>query len=348
MTMRSPISRSCARVQAVPHRLGQRGTGIEEHLHAREQRLAQRVVGLHRVGNRLEAGGHVEVHRGRDLAQVAQRLVHQRGRGLAVVDVQRAAVEHAPCRSCGCRRRCGSRAASPPAPAGSRPAPASTAHHLLLVGAPHALRVDHGLGHLGRAAGEQELDDGVRAGGGHGGVDRWRRLGGQQVGERGGGAAGHGALGGHHFHVRHPAWRAWPAVALRVAGKHQARRQRLHARGAACRSPGSPASRRARWGNRRCRRRGSPVPAARVRGRSRSGSAPGARRAGRGSTGPGRCGARHRGLREGDVAPVAGAAVGVLAAARKHGLVGARFSPSAPAGRSCARGRPAGLWSARR
>jgi hypothetical protein len=43
--------------------------------------------------------------------------------------------------------------------------------HLLLVGAPHAVRVDHRLGQLGRARGEQELGDGVGAGGLHRGVD---------------------------------------------------------------------------------------------------------------------------------------------------------------------------------
>jgi hypothetical protein len=79
-------------VQRVPHRLRQRRAGVEEHLHARQQLAAQRVVGLHRVGDRLEAGRHVEVDGGRDLAQVVQRLAHQRGRGLAVVDVERAAV----------------------------------------------------------------------------------------------------------------------------------------------------------------------------------------------------------------------------------------------------------------
>ena len=52
---------------------------------------------------------------------------------------------------------------------------------LLLVGAPHALRVDDRLGQLGRARGEQELGDGVRAGGRHRGIDgrggRGRRAG---------------------------------------------------------------------------------------------------------------------------------------------------------------------------
>ena len=86
-----------------------------------KKRLAQRRVGLERVGDLLEALGHVEVDRRRDLAQVAQRLADQRRRRLAFVDVERAAVVERRGRRCGCRRRCGSRAASRPAPAAPRP-----------------------------------------------------------------------------------------------------------------------------------------------------------------------------------------------------------------------------------
>ncbi len=213
--------------QAVPDRLCQRRTGVEEHVHLGQQRLAQQVVGLHRVGNGFEAGRHVEVHGGRDLAQVAQGLVHQRGRGLAVVDVQRTTVvDH--------------HAEVVVAAEGVVPGQPVHQHqrllgqhghglrHLLLVGAPQALRVDHGLGHLGRPRGEEELGDGVRPGGGHRGVHGGRGLGGQQRGERGGVAARHGAFGGDQFHAVTQRGEHGAAVAQRVAGKHQARRQRLH------------------------------------------------------------------------------------------------------------------------
>ena len=54
----------------------------------------------------------------------------------------------------------------------------------LLVRAQHALGVDHALGQLGRARGEQELGDRVGADRGVRGVDRGGRLGREQVGER--------------------------------------------------------------------------------------------------------------------------------------------------------------------
>ena len=126
--------RACGCVRRIPARprrssLSQTGcdearAGEEEHLHAAEEVVWRSGgVGLQRVGDLLEALGHVEVDRRRDLAQVAQGLADQRRRRLAFVDVERAAVVERRCRRCGCRRRCGSTAASRPAPAARRRRP---------------------------------------------------------------------------------------------------------------------------------------------------------------------------------------------------------------------------------
>ena len=187
-------------VQAVPDGLGQCSAGVEEHLHARQQGFAQQVVGFHRVGNGFKPSGHVEVDGRRDFAQVAQGLADHRGCGFAVVDVQRAAVvEH--------------HADVVIATEGVVPRQPVDQHqlffgqhrhglrHLLLVGAPQALRVDDGLGHLGRAAGEQKLDNGVWAGGGNGGVDSRGCNCCAQALERGDLAAIQSALDHNDFHV---------------------------------------------------------------------------------------------------------------------------------------------------
>ena len=121
MRTRSPIAASACASQLVPHRLAQRRTGEHERLAALEQRVAQLRVGVHRAGDLLEALGHVEVHRRRDLAQVAQRL----GDAARAWACRRRCTAcrrcRARCRRCGCRRRCGSTAASRPAPAAPRP-----------------------------------------------------------------------------------------------------------------------------------------------------------------------------------------------------------------------------------
>ena len=207
-------------VQAVPHGLGQPGARIEEHAHPRQQVCAQLGVGLHGLGNHFKAGGHVEVHGGRDLAQVAQGLANQRACGLAVVDVERAAVHQREAEV---------------VVAAEGVVPRQPVHQhgrgfgqhgqrqrdLLQVGAPHALGVDDRLGHLGGAAGEQELHDGARAGGVHGGIHRRRGRGGLQAVKRQGGTAFDAALGQHHFHIgAHGGFDGF-AVARTVGRKHQ-------------------------------------------------------------------------------------------------------------------------------
>ncbi|MCY1356269.1 hypothetical protein D9M69_427140 [compost metagenome] len=213
-------------VQAVPHGLRKRRARVEEHLHARQQVAAQHGVGFHCVGDGFEAGGHVEVDGGRDLAQVAQRLGHAGGRGLAVVDVQRAAVvQHdahvvvaaegvVPGQPVDQHRRL-------VAQSGNRLA------QLLLVGAPHAVRVDHRLGHLGRARGEKKLGDGVGAGGLHRRVDGGRgRRGGEHVEARGG-AAFERAFGEHDLGAGGHGGRDGLGEARGVGGEHQAGRERV-------------------------------------------------------------------------------------------------------------------------
>ena len=114
------------------------------------------------VDELLEALGHVEIDRRRDLAQVAQRLRHSLRRRLAVVDVERAAVVEADADVLVAaegvvprqpvdqhRRLVGS------GKPGTAPASAGCAQH--------AVRVRHALGRLGGARREQQLDDGVRA-----------------------------------------------------------------------------------------------------------------------------------------------------------------------------------------
>ena len=94
--------------------------------------------------------------------------------------------------------------------------------HLLLVGAPQALGVDDGLGQLGRAAGEEELGDGVRASGGHGGVHGGGGCGGDQIGKVGDAAAFQFTAGQHHFNVRIHCGMDGFAVARCIGCKHQA------------------------------------------------------------------------------------------------------------------------------
>ena len=145
--------------------------------------LRSAVVDLERVGDLLEALGHVEVDRRRDLAQVAQRLADQRRRRLAFVDVERAAVVEGD-------------ADVVVAAEGVVPGQPVDQHRRLLlqrrealadhllVGAEHALGVDHALGQLGRAGGEQELGDRVGADLGVRRVDGGGGRGRQQLGER--------------------------------------------------------------------------------------------------------------------------------------------------------------------
>ena len=132
-------------MQAVPNRLGQGCARVEKHLHAAEQVFTQRVIGFHGDGDRFKTSWHIEVHRGRNLTQVAQGLTHQRRRGLAFVDIERATVveHHA-------KVMVAAKGVVPRQPVNQdRGCFSQDGHrlrHLLLVGAPHALGVDHRFG----------------------------------------------------------------------------------------------------------------------------------------------------------------------------------------------------------
>jgi hypothetical protein len=98
---------------------------------------------------------------------------------------------------------------------------------LLLVGAPHFVVVDHGLGQLGRARGEQELGDGVGPGGLHGGIHRSGGLGRQQVGKQGAALGIDGRLAVHHLAAlgQHGAYCL--VIAHRIGCEDQTGRERL-------------------------------------------------------------------------------------------------------------------------
>ena len=85
--------------QAIPNGLGQRSARVEKHAAIAQQAGAQLaaigVICFHGVGNHFKANGHVEIHGGRHFAQVAQGVANQREHGLAIVNVERAAVVEA-------------------------------------------------------------------------------------------------------------------------------------------------------------------------------------------------------------------------------------------------------------
>ena len=214
-------------MQAVPNRLRQGRARVKKHAHFAQQIAAQHIVGVHGVGYRFQACGHIEIHRGRYLAQVAQCFVHEGGHRFAVVDINRAAVverepdvvvtaesvvprqpihQH--------RRRLGQHRHG--------------LQHLLLVGAPHAVRVDHAFGHIGRARGEQKFHHRVRPGGLHGDVYRWGVGRFQQVGKTRVCSAFNVAVAQHDFYIfRHTGFHRC-AVAVGVHGHHHAGRERAH------------------------------------------------------------------------------------------------------------------------
>ena len=160
--MRSPQVSDRQVLHLVEHRLRQAAPANNSTFSRLKKFCAQLRVRAEERQQRLVALGHVEVPGRRDLAQIAHRLLDQAGHRLAFVDIHRAAVvEHeadiviaaggvVPWRPVDNHRRLvleiGQRRAQ---------------HHL--VGAPHALGVDHAFGHAGRAGGEQDLGDGVRA-----------------------------------------------------------------------------------------------------------------------------------------------------------------------------------------
>ena len=214
-------------VQAVPDRLRQRGPGVEEHLDLLEQAGAQHGVFFHGAGNVFKARGHVEVHGGRDFAQIAQRLGNACGGGLAFVDIDRAAVVQRQTNVL-----VATKGVVPRQPVHQHGRAFDHVGHglcnLLLVGAPHAVGVDDGLGQLGRARGKQKFGDGVRPRGLHGRIGLGCGLRGQQIGHQRMRRRIRRTFAINHFAARRQHGPHGLVVACGIAGKDQARGQRIH------------------------------------------------------------------------------------------------------------------------
>ena len=152
------------RFEPLPQVLRQRGAGVEDQPQLGEKRARQRLVAFEKRQQRRVAGRHVEIDRGRDLAQVARGLGDQRGHRPAAVDEQRAGVAQHQVEIV-----VGAEGVVPRQPVEQhqrrliekRP----DLRELLLVRGQHAVRVDHAFGQAGRSRGEQDLGDGVRADG---------------------------------------------------------------------------------------------------------------------------------------------------------------------------------------
>ena len=210
-------------VKVLPGGLRQPGPGAKEQLYAREENLGEFVVGFQRLGQHLPRNRNVEVHRGRDLAQIAQgRGEIARGRA-AVVEIERAAVvEH------DSDVVAAAEGVVPRQPVDQHwrlllEERESLQQHLLVT-AEHAVCGDDRLRLLGRARREQEF-----------GNRRWTHLiiasvdvggrGGEQTGEGCGGAPRYLALCQDQFGVKRQQGLDGPCKQGAIAGKHRARRQ---------------------------------------------------------------------------------------------------------------------------
>ena len=136
-------------LQCIPGRPAETGASVEQHFQAAEEGLAQLPIRPQVRKQRIVALGHVEIDGRRDLAQVAHGLCQACRRGVAIVDVERAAIaEHhvevvvaaegvAPGKPIDHHRRLVFQKAKP-------------GRHHCLVRTQHSLRVDDGLGRSGR------------------------------------------------------------------------------------------------------------------------------------------------------------------------------------------------------
>ena len=135
----------CEALETLPRALRERRRGVEEEVEVGEEALARSERPLRGSGEPLEAARDVEVEGRRDLAQVRDRLVEPPRRGLAVVDVERSAVEQHHVEVVVAAER-----VAPRQPVDDdRRALREEGPHLgdrLLVRAEHPLRVDHPLG----------------------------------------------------------------------------------------------------------------------------------------------------------------------------------------------------------
>ena len=147
-------------LQLVPEPLPQPSRRIEQHLHPAEEVLAERGIAAKVRDEHLEASRHVEVRRGRDLAQIAHRRVDPLRRRPSLVDVERAAVVQHDAEVVAAAKD-----VVPRQPvAEHRRLLGEKAHHVaqhLLIGAEHAVRGDHPFRQSRRAGGEEDLGYGV-------------------------------------------------------------------------------------------------------------------------------------------------------------------------------------------
>src|SRR3989304_7530438 len=138
--------------------IGQRACRIENQLQAAEETAAQYLLRAQRSYKQLKTPGHVEIDRGRNVAQIAHSLREQRRHGTTSVDIEGATVAEDEIEiviSAKCviprqpvdddRRRVFQEWPN------LRPR--------LLIGAKHALRVDDPLGLTGRSRSEEQFSD---------------------------------------------------------------------------------------------------------------------------------------------------------------------------------------------
>ena len=204
----------------------------------------------------------------------------------------------------------------------------------LLVRAEHALRVDHALGHAGRAGGEEESSRSCRPRCAHGRLrlrasarpprDRRRRWPCGPCGRR---------LADHDLGVGRHARRDGAREASRLAPRRRGRASASRRCGAACRNRTTSANRRPRSARKGCRHAWRRAQAAHARCHCRRGSRPGARakgRARRRAAPMRRTSAMRLAVR--DTPPIAR-----VAALREEETVGRRAAPNARGARSGAR-----------
>jgi len=143
-------------LHAFPDRLRQRRTGVEHEAHALHHDAREFVVGFQNGREHRQPVRHVEVHRRLGVAQVAHRLVDQPRHRAAFVDVERATVAQHQIEVVVATER-----VAPGQPVDQHGLLAiQEAPHLpdhLLVGAQHAVGVDHDLGRAGGARSQQVL-----------------------------------------------------------------------------------------------------------------------------------------------------------------------------------------------
>ena len=168
MTIRSPQDCSASEFEIVPDVLGHARAREEQHLKAAEELVAKLRLPPE-IGNEFfEAFRHIEINRGRDLAQIPHGFGDPVWRRLATVDIVGAAVEEHDANIV-----VAAEGVVPGQPVDDNrrfvPEKWKRCQDHGLVGADHAVRVDDALGQSRRSRGEQEFRDGVRP---HGGVGR--------------------------------------------------------------------------------------------------------------------------------------------------------------------------------